>query len=541
MNNREKTTKNHINKKEEKTNSSFRFFTTLFMNKYILTLTFILIISFLLRFYNFPNRWGLASDDARDISIAREALQRHELPLIGSFSSAGPFVFGPLFYWFLMASYLLLPFTITAPWIFEGLVGVVTVIVFYVIGKEIKDRKFALLLAALVATSPQLVIRSLLLGQHTFVAITAVLLLMSFLFLWNTRKTWYAFLMGLWLGIGLSMHYQSINLLIFFVAPLFIPHVAIRDKVKFLIFMGIGFLIPSLPLLIWDSQQQFANIRNLLDYLLVGQYRLYVPNSWKLFLFHYLPDYWSFVAGGNFLMGFILMALSFITILYFFIIRKTPRVILLLEAIFFILLLVNRFYKGERSESYLLYLVSFILLFSGFALYMLISFASRQKYVTMFIRTIGVILLVATLLINIKGIRRMYGNNGVNTLQEAAKMLISKYPDRKFTLYDYKGGLAYRSQPFSVILKQLDRTDPKGMAIGFIEKKQKNPWKKYPFIITVNDAALYDLSSVQNINRLSQIWYPVNQEAMYDSLIGWSKKHELKSNFSLTTYLKAKL
>ena len=31
--------------------------------------------------------------------------------------------------------------------------------------------------------------------------------------------------------------------------------------------MMIGFLIPSFPLLIWDSQQQWANTRNILDYL----------------------------------------------------------------------------------------------------------------------------------------------------------------------------------------------------------------------------------------------------------------------------------
>src|SRR3990167_5843356 len=84
-------------------------------NFYIIIVFSIIILSFVIRFYNFPNRWGLGTDDARDALIALEALKRHELPLMGPFSSAGAFVTGGIYYWFIMASYLILPNFVFSP------------------------------------------------------------------------------------------------------------------------------------------------------------------------------------------------------------------------------------------------------------------------------------------------------------------------------------------------------------------------------------------------------------------------------------------
>lgn len=124
----------------------------------------------------------------RDILIAKEALARSEIPLIGSFSSAGPFVFGPLFYWFIMLSFLVIPFTILAPWIFLTIVGVSSVFVLMYIGKLIGGPKLAIVLGILSATSPQLVTRSIALNQHSLVGITAALLLLFFVILWQSRQ-----------------------------------------------------------------------------------------------------------------------------------------------------------------------------------------------------------------------------------------------------------------------------------------------------------------------------------------------------------------
>lgn len=130
--------------------------------------------------------------------------------------------------------------------------------------------------------------------------------------------------------------------------------------------MVLGFLIPSLPLLYWDMHQNFANTRNILDYLLIGQYRIYVPNSWKLFLFQDIPWYWSFITGRFYFAALAIEFLSVLSFIYLVFRKKLKFDFIILGFIFLILLFVNRFYRGERSEGYLLYLAPFILIFTSF-------------------------------------------------------------------------------------------------------------------------------------------------------------------------------
>lgn len=97
-------------------------------NKYLFFFYCLLfLIAIYLRYSHFNARIGLGEDVSRDITIAQVALHYRQLPLIGSFSSAGPFVFGPIFIWFIMLSYLILPFTFYAPYILTGIVGLTTI------------------------------------------------------------------------------------------------------------------------------------------------------------------------------------------------------------------------------------------------------------------------------------------------------------------------------------------------------------------------------------------------------------------------------
>ena len=79
-------------------------------DKYRISVILIVLLSFVIRFYDFSGRWGIGADSARDALIALEALHRHQLPMMGPFSSAGPFVTGGIYYWLIMASYMIFPF-----------------------------------------------------------------------------------------------------------------------------------------------------------------------------------------------------------------------------------------------------------------------------------------------------------------------------------------------------------------------------------------------------------------------------------------------
>src|SRR6266704_6613061 len=123
-------------------------------HKYELIIIGILLLASVLDFYNFPNRWGIGDDNTRDISIAKIALARHELPLIGSFSSAGPFVFGPLFYLVLMGSYLIFPFWFLAPVIVTGISAVTTVGLLIACGYLLGGKRLSILMGLLATTAP---------------------------------------------------------------------------------------------------------------------------------------------------------------------------------------------------------------------------------------------------------------------------------------------------------------------------------------------------------------------------------------------------
>src|SRR5882672_1500817 len=357
-----------------------KFITFIKKHKYALVIIGILFIATALDFYNFPNRWGIGDDNTRDIAIAREALARHELPMIGSFSSAGPFVFGPLFYWVLMGSYMIFPFWFMAPVIFTALAGIATVGVLIACGYLLGGKRLSIFMGVLSMTAPQLIARSLAVGQHSYVAVSASLLFLFFILYWKKTNGIYAFFMGFFLGAAVNFHYQAINLLIFFAAIIFVPKISLMKRISGLFLMGLGFLIPSLPLIIWDSQQQWANVRNILDYLLVAQYRLYVPNSWKLFLLQYLPSYWALVVSGYPPVALMLMILTFVMTATSFIKKKISSIMVAFTCMFSILLLVNRFYKGERSEGYLIYLLPFILLFTAWSIDKIFELTAKTTY-----------------------------------------------------------------------------------------------------------------------------------------------------------------
>lgn len=309
-----------------------------------------------------------------------------------------------------------------------------------------------------------------------------------------------------------------------------ISHTTFKKKILYFLALSLGLLIPSLPYLYWESQQSFANTRNILDYLLIGQNRLYVPNSWKLFLFNYFPHYWSFVIGGYYPLALLLMITSPLVLAFAFLKKKLPTPILISALIFAALALLNRYYKGERSEGYLLYFLPLILLICSYTIYTLIAQQSLNRH-TMLLRAIGTLLLITLVSGNIYYYYKNYlPYKGVTPyLMTGVRELIKKYPNTKFSVYDQGWNHSYHSQPLSFLLEREGKIDEKGMPIGFA-CKISTECEGYTQIATINGKPLLDLSK----EDLSQNkWFNVNQKNLYDDLMRWSKTEKLKSNFTL--------
>lgn len=490
-------------------------------------LIFVIILAVFLRFFHFGQRFGIGSDDMRDISIAKEAIIRHELPLIGSFSSAGPFVFGPIYYWFLMGSYLIFPFSIATPWFFSAVLSVVTVFVLFEIGNEIDGEFLGLIMAFLAAISPQLVYRALGMSQHSFIPLFSSFLVLSFIKLWENKDLKFAFFGGMSLGIALSMHFQAINLFVFFPAIFLISSLSFKQKLQALTIFLIGFLIPSLPNIIWDSHQQFANTGNLFDYLLIGQYRLYVPNSWKLFILDYLPTYWAFVIGGIKTISLPLIFFTFAVNFYLIYKKKLSKTVVILFGTFIFLLFINKFYHGERSEGYLMYFVPFVILFSSLAL----KFLLRIK--PLFV--VGCVI-IALGSLSIAKIYTFDTDRHVADFNRAVKVIENKYKGDNFSVYDYDWQYSDISYGFMSLLAQDKRISDKGIPIGIICESGRKCIPSNPPIFTLLGTKVVDLRKDDKF-LAKKDWGNVNQNHIYDDLMQWQKNKKLKSSFNLVDFL----
>src|SRR6185312_6809071 len=111
----------------------------LYSKKDTLLLLSIIGLSIFLTFINYSNRWGLAADQARDVLVVHHALALHTLPLIGPYSASGPFVFGPFWYWIFMIPIGLFPQILLAPWIFQSILYVGIIPLFYLIGRKLQN------------------------------------------------------------------------------------------------------------------------------------------------------------------------------------------------------------------------------------------------------------------------------------------------------------------------------------------------------------------------------------------------------------------
>lgn len=524
------------------------FFKFIKKNWFFTAVYITLLLAFIFRIYNLQERVNIGSDHVRDVIIAQEALKRGELPLIGSFASAGPFVFGPLYYWFVMVALTILPFSFKSPWLLMTFIGFLTVVIMMRTGFLIGGRRLCIIIGLLAAFSPQFIARSTFLSQHSLVGITTALSVLFFVLLYQRKKPLFSFLIGLSVGAAVSMHYQAINLLIFLPAMLLIPKTTIKMKAVYFLLFSIGFIVPMIPLTYWDAQQNFANYNNILDYIFIAQYRIYVANSWKLYLLQYLPDYWSNVVGGNKPVAFIIMVVTFLTFVIQFLRRKLPGEILMLGAIFGILLIVIRYYKGERFDGYMIYTAPFIFVVCAWTFLTLFdvirnshvikhaSHKSQKAFIS-----VSLVILIIILGFDFKNASQFIFMDSTHEehIILAKNALIKKFPNEKFQLYDYFWKGSNYSYYLGVLLEKEGKISKDGMPIGVAY-----PYFPYSSEIKPIYNGIWTVTPLTNLSPElleKPLWSKANPSDVYDDLMKWQKGEKLTSSFSLPNYVMERL
>lgn len=484
----------------------------------------IILLAAVLRLPGLNHGYLLASDTARDILVARGAVTLGQLPWVGSFSSAGPFVFGPNWYWFLMLPAVLAPNFFLGPWVLMFLMSLLFVLTMGLIGRALGGRTLGLITALITAVSPVVLGNSLYLTQHGLVEVFAGLALLGLVLYLRTGRLVFAFLLGLGVGAGFSLHYQAINLFVYF-PIVFLGALwqrrSVPDLVKLVAVCTLGAIIFPLPLFLWDITRGFKNLIELVYYFRVGQYRFWVSNRWLTYLGVFWPGFLGKLIGGGYYSGVLSGMLLGLAVTFGLVKKRIPLPVLAVLAVLAIQVFMLRYFRGEKYDGYLIYFHPVLLSLISWAIYELVKL---NKF-------IGAAAVILVIIAGLKSNTTFYTwNNDVSKLYRISEAIQQKFPNEKVVLFgrsllssnvsyslstvlDATGVGGESGRPVGVCLYGLDGcSTPGAREIVSADFQGEN------FVVA-------DLGTVPAGELTKkQDWYPFSKLAVYNDVQNWWKK-----------------
>ncbi|HUD45091.1 MAG TPA: glycosyltransferase family 39 protein [Patescibacteria group bacterium] len=435
----------------------------LLANKYFLILFLIILFAAWLRFWGYPTRYGFDIDATRDALITQYAVSSHMLPLVGPVSSLGSFTFGPWYYYQLIVFQYIVPVTYS-PWIYISLISLLTIVVMYLIGKSLINRKFALLLAFLTSIAPGQLIAGTGLSNPDLVSLFAALALWLFILLLKSETpAWIAFLFGLAIGIGVNEHYQMIY---FVLLPLLLL-LRKNNKVNVIVFSFVGIFVSFIPLLYFNLTHNWQTVSGLLDYYIYGKNKVYFPNSWTIYLLHFWPSFWGYVFGLPSVAGLVITISSLALSIFLIIKKKVTLSYILLFSFFMVCFLFLRYFSGERVSYYLLFLHPFLILFTGLLFWYVLKLPLGKI-------VLGILLLIVSYYSIKTDISRMGAVDSHIQFLNEARLLQTLYPRKDFSFFACAGQYRNQIQGLVFLISNSNRLG-KGVKIGFSDSHCKYP------------------------------------------------------------------
>ncbi|OGG29286.1 hypothetical protein A3A63_01820 [Candidatus Gottesmanbacteria bacterium RIFCSPLOWO2_01_FULL_46_9] len=487
-------------------------------NWFLFGCVIIFCIALYFRFTQYYDRLGLASDQARDALIAREALRSRSVPLFGPFSSAGNFTTGPIWYWWLILSTALFPHALAAPWIILSLSYVGIVLLLVKIGEELEGKLFALIVGLFAAVSPAQIVQSLNNTNPSLVALFATLSLYFAVLYSKHKRLGDLFWATACVALAIGAHLQAMYLLVF------IPFFLLTTKRKFLLkatgVVVLGLLLPSLPYILADMQHGFYNLRGIVDFALYGQYKIYIPNRWLTYLGVFWPETWGYVIGGFTAIGYMGIFLTVAVVVYTVVKRKIKGSMGMILVSFIAIVTMLRFYRGERFGGYFVFTHPLVIVLTAWSCFVVLKV---HKYIGI---CCIVLLVFGSIYVNYRSIQGAT-NISYDRAKYWAELLIHTYPDRTFTLYITKGTSLSVTLPLVLYLDTEGKIGDTGIKIGFggIPKYEAG---HYPQIKgNEKDYALWELESSTSAQLREVGWENVNPSSIYRNATQWYKNiHE---------------
>ena len=227
----------------------------------------IIIIGIFLRFYRIRELTTFLSDQAIELSGARQILHG-DLALIGIKTSNSEVRNGAVMYYVLAPFLYFFSLDPIAGGILQSLLSISTVILVYFLGKRFINDNAGLFAALFVSASPLLVKFS----RQTMLAFyplffTTLGLLFAIKIIKSEKKYFkYIILLGFLTGFVLQIHYSTVSLFLFSCLLPVIFKLKIKKLLYYFWFSG-GFILGVSPLIIFELRNRFFNSKMFLAYL----------------------------------------------------------------------------------------------------------------------------------------------------------------------------------------------------------------------------------------------------------------------------------
>jgi hypothetical protein len=248
------------------------FLTGIYKNKQKLTyFVFTIVILFLFIFfrsYNLSGRIGFGWDQERD-AVAAINILAGKLTLLGPRVQGPASFFLPPYFFYMIAPFYALagqnPFATTGFIVFWSLLFFT---LSYLTLSKVFDKKAALIFLALWAVNPLSISIDTIAWNPVVVPLLFILLIYLIYLCFKNLKIKYLILSGLVFGLGTSFHLQFL-----FTLPIFIPLlISLFKGKKFggLICLLAGFILPFLPIFLFDLRHNFLNISQITGFIKSG-------------------------------------------------------------------------------------------------------------------------------------------------------------------------------------------------------------------------------------------------------------------------------
>lgn len=290
----------------------------------------ILAIGSWLRFSGImSNSFAFTYDVGRDMLAVENIVVNHVVTLIGQTTGVEGIFYGPWWYFMLVVPFLISSGNPQGIAFFMGIIGIITILLGFVVGKKIGGVFLGIIVAALISFSSVLVSLSSQIWNPNSIPffvllVFLILYVISFDGKHKTFKTKYLFFLGGLLGIIIDM---EIVFGILFFLGISISLILIFRKylrIKEIFFFVLGILLIFSPRIIFEFRHEFLMTKTLIgifsnEYVSSGHFLISEIFSGKIVP---LFNLWTAtLAGGDSRVGSILITFTFLSLMFLY--KKT--------------------------------------------------------------------------------------------------------------------------------------------------------------------------------------------------------------------------